>query len=77
MNGKEIILKAITCNGIGPKERLPVALLSGGTWTFKQKGFSLGDVLEQPRAAAVASIIEVNQMIQSDIVWPGSVRNNC
>jgi uroporphyrinogen decarboxylase len=75
MNGKEVILKAISCEGVGTAKRLPVSLLSGGTWTFRQKEFSLRDVLEQPQTASDV-IVDLSQIIQSDIVWPGSGYHN-
>lgn len=75
MNNKEIILNSIVGEGRGRATRLPVALLSGGTWTFKQKEFSLQDVLKQPQIAS-ESIVEMSQIIQSDIVWPGSGYHN-
>jgi uroporphyrinogen decarboxylase len=75
MNGKEVILKAISYEGGGPAKRLPVSLLSGGTWMFRQKEFSLRDVLEQPRTASDI-IVDLSQITKSDIVWPGSGYHN-
>ncbi|WP_371366584.1 uroporphyrinogen decarboxylase family protein [Sporomusa rhizae] len=57
------------------QSRIPAALLSGGTWSFRQKGLTLLDVLEKPELGAPA-IVEVNQLIHSDIVWPGSGYHN-
>lgn len=51
------------------------ALLSGGTWAFRQQGLTLEQVLEKPELGAPA-LIEVNRQIQSDIVWPGSGYHN-
>ena len=59
----------------GKRERVPVALLSGGTWTFRQRGLALKDVLDNPAIAAPV-IAEVNSQVHSDIVWPGSGYHN-
>lgn len=75
MNGKEVILQAISYEGRGAVKRLPVALLSGGTWTFRQKDLSLRDVLEQPQTASDI-IVELSKITKSDIVWPGSGYHN-
>ena len=55
--------------------RQPVALLSAGTWTFLQKDLELKDILEQPDLAAPI-IAEINNIVHSDIVWPGSGYHN-
>jgi uroporphyrinogen decarboxylase len=75
MKPRQIVLQAIQ-----PKEgvvspRLPVALLSGGTWTFRQRGLTLKDILDNSEPAADI-IVDVNQDIRSDIVWPGSGYHN-
>ncbi len=55
--------------------QVPAALLSGGTWAFRQKGLTLLEVLEKPELAAPV-IVGINQLVQSDIVWPGSGYHN-
>lgn len=75
MNSREVILDVINSESIGGPSRLPVALLSGGTWAFRQKGLTLEDVLSQIERSSQA-IIDVNKEIQSDIVWPGSGYHN-
>lgn len=75
MNSKEIVLKTIQREAGQRTYRPASALLSGATWTFRQKGLSLKDVLEQPQLA-VSAICEINELIQSDIVWPGSGFHN-
>lgn len=75
MNSKEIVLKSIQRNAGQRTYRPASALLSGATWTFRQKGLTLKDVLEQPQLA-VSAICEMNELIQSDIVWPGSGFHN-
>ncbi len=76
MNPREIALQVIQPQaGAEPPPRLPVALLSGGTWTFRQRNLTLKDVLDDPRTAPQV-IADVNQEVQSDIVWPGSGYHN-
>lgn len=75
MNPREVVLQAIQPQkGLKPP-RLPVALLSGGTWTFRQRGRTLKDVLDNPGPAAQI-ICDVNNEVHSDIVWPGSGYHN-
>ena len=75
MNPREIVLQAIQPKPEVKTPRLPAALLSAGTWTFRQRGLTLKDVLDNP-APAAQIIVEVNEEIQSDIVWPGSGYHN-
>lgn len=75
MNPREIALQVIQPQQGGEAPRLPVALLSGGTWTFHQRNLSLKDVLDDPRRAPQV-ISDVNREVQSDIVWPGSGYHN-
>lgn len=74
---KNRILQALQAKSNTESKQFPVpaALLSGGTWAFRQKGLTLRDVLEKPEAGASA-ILETNQLIESDIVWPGSGYHN-
>ncbi|CVK18025.1 uroporphyrinogen decarboxylase family protein [Sporomusa sphaeroides] len=74
---KDRILYALQVKSSAPSEQpvLPAALLSGGTWAFRQKGLTLQEVLEKPELG-VSAIITINQCIQSDIVWPGSGYHN-
>lgn len=74
---KDRIHYALQVKSNAPFEQsaFPAALLSGGTWSFGQKGLTLQEVLENPALGAPA-IIAVNQCIQSDIVWPGSGYHN-
>ena len=74
---KDRILHALQAKSNKPAGRpaIPSALLSGGTWAFRQQGLTLQDVLEKPELGAPA-IIAVNQLVQSDIVWPGSGYHN-
>ena len=75
MSSRKTILSVIQPTEAQPSGRLPVALLSGGTWSFLQKGLDLKDVLEKPELAAPV-LEEVNQTVQSDIIWPGSGYHN-
>jgi uroporphyrinogen decarboxylase len=72
MNSKQIMIDAI---GLKLTPRTPVALLSGGVWTFNRMGFSLQDILGLPERAAEI-ILETNRQVHSDIVWPGSGFHN-
>ncbi len=48
MSSRDIILEAIkSTNGKHPS-RIPVALLSAGTWAFRQKGLTLKAILDKP-----------------------------
>ncbi|MDR3590515.1 MAG: uroporphyrinogen decarboxylase family protein [Negativicutes bacterium] len=75
MTPREIALQVLRPHGETKLPRRPAALLSGGTWTFRQKGLSLKDVLDEP-ATAAQMIAEVNDQVLSDIVWPGSGYHN-
>jgi uroporphyrinogen decarboxylase len=74
---KDRILQVLHAKNTIPSEysQVPAALLSGGTWAFRQKGLTLLEVLEKPELGAPV-IVEINQLIQSDIVWPGSGYHN-
>ncbi|HWR30311.1 MAG TPA: uroporphyrinogen decarboxylase family protein [Negativicutes bacterium] len=75
MKPRDIVLQAIRPQKGVQLSRFPVALLSGGTWTFLQRDLSLKNVLDHP-AVAPQVIVDVNNEIQSDIVWPGSGYHN-
>jgi uroporphyrinogen decarboxylase len=76
---KELVMtaKAVIVDSLQGKQpsRVPVALLSGGAWTFNQHELSLEDVLGTPERGAEI-IIETSDKIRSDIVWPGSGYHN-
>jgi uroporphyrinogen decarboxylase len=72
MKSREIALAALNKT---PHQRLAVSLLSGGLWTFRQRGYELKDMLENPELAA-QTIIELSEAVKSDIVWPGSGYHN-
>ncbi len=72
MNSKEIITRALK---LEKTPRLPVALLSGGVWTMNRRGLSLQDILNRPELAAEI-IIDTQETVQSDIVWPSSGYHN-
>lgn len=73
MNSKEIILKALE----GEKTpRVPVALLAGGAWTFNRRKLTLENALALDAKDAAGIFEETNEMINSDIVWPGSGYHN-
>ncbi len=72
MNAKQIVVDAIH---LKKTPRNPVALLSGGVWTFNRRGYSLQDLLTQPELAATI-IVETSKEAESDIVWAGSGYHN-
>ena len=73
VNSKEIIKKALKRE---KTPRVPVTILSGGTWCFNSNGISLKKALEMKPDAAADIIIKTNQKVNSDIVWPASGYNN-
>ena len=75
MKPRDIVLQAISPREGVELPRFPVALLSGGTWTFLQRDRTLKNILDKPEAAAQV-IVDVNEEIKSDIVWPGSGFHN-
>ena len=72
MDSRQIMEKALQRN---ETSRIPVALLSGGVWTFNRRGYSLQDMSGRPDLAAEI-IAETNREVQSDIVWAGSGYHN-
>ncbi|MBP2636194.1 MAG: hemE 5 [Firmicutes bacterium] len=74
---KDRILHALHAKTNKPSAQSGIssALLSGGTWAFRQQGLSLQEVLEKPELGAPA-LIAINQLVKSDIVWPGSGYHN-
>jgi uroporphyrinogen decarboxylase len=72
MDSRAIILKAIHLEAT---PRAPVALLSGGVWTFNRRGLSLQEVFGRAELAAEI-IAETNEEVRSDIVWAGSGYHN-
>ncbi len=72
MNAKQIVADAIR---LKKTPRNPVALLSGGVWTFNRRGYSLQDLLDHTELAA-AIIVETSKEVASDIVWAGSGYHN-
>ncbi|MCX7745398.1 MAG: uroporphyrinogen decarboxylase family protein [Clostridia bacterium] len=73
MNSKEVVLHAFNMQ---KTSRLPVALLSGGAWTFNRKGLTLEKALHIGAGQAAEIIGETNELVKSDIVWAGSGYHN-
>ncbi|MBM7865615.1 uroporphyrinogen decarboxylase [Heliobacterium gestii] len=69
---KEMVLSTIRRE---PALRPAVALLSGGAWTLRQRGLSLQEAANRPDEVAQI-IAETNEVVRSDIVWPGSGYHN-
>ncbi|MCE5283707.1 MAG: uroporphyrinogen decarboxylase, partial [Deltaproteobacteria bacterium] len=72
MDSREVIERAIRLEST---PRVPVALLSGGVWTFNRRGHSLRDLLGHEELAAEI-IADTNEAVRSDIVWAGSGYHN-
>ncbi|GMB00671.1 uroporphyrinogen decarboxylase family protein [Pelosinus sp. IPA-1] len=77
MNRRNVVLQTVSGKTTEKLKGYPLstALLSGGTWAFRQKGLTLRDGLDVPEEAA-KTIVEINQKVGSDIVWPGSGYHN-
>ncbi|MBP2625442.1 MAG: Uroporphyrinogen decarboxylase [Firmicutes bacterium] len=77
MNRRDVVLQIINSKKIKKSKGDPIstALLSGGTWAFRQQGLTLRAGLNAPEEAA-RIIVETNQKVGSDIVWPGSGYHN-
>lgn len=73
MNSKEIVLNALNRQ---KTSRIPVALLSGGAWTFNRKGLTLEKALDIGPEQQAEIIADTNETVGSDIVWPGSGYHN-
>jgi uroporphyrinogen decarboxylase len=73
MTSKEIVLKALR---LEKTPRIPVALLSGGAWTFNRKGLTLETALGIGAQNAAQIIAETNELVKCDIVWPSSGYHN-
>jgi uroporphyrinogen decarboxylase len=73
MTSKEIIDKVVK---LEKTPRMPVSLLSGGAWALNRSGLTL----EQALAAGPARFAEVigstNEIVNCDIIWPGSGYHN-
>lgn len=73
MNSREIVTKAAFRQEI---PRVPVAILSGGAWTFNRQGLSLKKALGIGAKRAADIIASTNEQVGSDIVWAGSGYHN-
>ena len=73
MNAKQTITQAIRRE---KTDRVPVALLSGGVWTFNRQGLSLEDLLDRPEQTAEIIVKTNEEEVHSDIVWAGSGYHN-
>jgi uroporphyrinogen decarboxylase len=71
MTAKEVVHNAIAMR---PAERLPFALLLGGSWALNTQNLSFEDAFRKPAEEVAAIIIEAYYAAGSDIVWaaPGS-----
>ena len=70
---KEIIAKTIR---LEKTPRLPVSLLSGGTWALTSSGLTMEQALKENPQRLASVIAETNEIVDCDIVWPGSGYHN-
>lgn len=73
MTSKDIIERALR---LLPTPRLPVSLLSAGTWTLHRDGLTLEQALQAGPARIAEAIARTNDDVRCDIVWPGSGFHN-
>lgn len=73
MNGKELLKKAIA---LEPTPRVPVIILSGGVWAYKQIGKSLQDSFELTPEESSDYWVSVNKKLKSDLIWCAAGCNN-
>ncbi len=69
---KEILLEAFN---LGTPERVPAVIFGGGMWTIKNSGQNFMYYIGKPREYAEL-IIKTADVLQSDMVYPGSGYNN-
>ncbi len=72
MRPKEILLDAFN---LGTPERIPAVIFGGGMWTIKNSGNSFMYYIGKPEEYAEL-IIKTADILQSDMVYPGSGYNN-
>ncbi len=72
MKPKDILLEAFN---LGTPERVPAVIFGGGMWTIKNSGKTFMDFIGKPREYAEV-IIKTADILQSDMVYPGSGYNN-
>lgn len=70
---KETILATIRRE---PTERRAAALLSGGVWTFNNRGYSLEQALALGPERCAEILAASNETVRSDIVWTASGYHN-
>ena len=72
MHPKDILLEAF---GLGTPERVPAVIFGGGMWTIKNSGKDFLYFIGKPKEYAEL-IIKTADILQSDMVYPGSGYNN-
>ena len=73
VTSREIVESAIRLE-VTP--RLPVSLLSAGSWTLNRHGLSLEQALAAGPQRIAEAIASTNDDVRCDIVWPGSGYHN-
>jgi len=69
---KDILLEAFN---LGTPERVPAVIFGGGMWTIKNSGKDFMYFIGKPKEYAEL-IIKTAEILQSDMVYPGSGYNN-
>ena len=72
MQPKEVLLEAFD---LGTPERVPAVIFGGGMWTIKNAGKTFMEFIGKPEEYA-ETIIKTAELLQSDMVYPGSGYNN-
>ncbi len=73
LTSREIIRRLVA---LEPTPRLPVSLLSAGAWTFNQGGLTLEQALAAGPQRFAEVVVDTNERVGCDIVWPGSGYHN-
>lgn len=73
MTHKETIEKLIRLEAT---PRLPVSLLSGGTWALNRSGLTMEQALAEKPERLAEIIARTNEQVGCEIVWPGSGFHN-
>jgi uroporphyrinogen decarboxylase len=73
MTPKEIVHNTAV---LQPAERIPAALLSGGSWALKRRGVSLEKALTMPVEDVAEIFLEAYRFVGTDIVWGAPSQGN-
>jgi uroporphyrinogen decarboxylase len=73
LTSRQIVERALR---LEPTPRLPVSLLSAGSWTLNRSGLTLEQALAAGPERIAEAIARTNEEVRCDIVWPGSGFHN-